>query len=80
MSQAQEHYCLYEVDIKNMKTILQGNGDPSSGLCVQIALISQKLDMVIEQLDKKKSSNVRITAAMITAGVAIIIAVMPYIL
>jgi len=67
-----DHYCIYEADIKNMKTILTGDGDPSSGMCVQIALISAKIDTLIEQNKEKKSNKLMVTVALAGACFSII--------
>jgi len=70
--QVQEHYCIYEADIKNMKTILTGNGDPSSGICVQIALMSAKIDTLIEQDKERKSNKLMVTMALAGACISVI--------
>lgn len=66
--------------ICNLEKIISGNGDPNSGMVVQLALVIQKLDTVIDHLDKKKSTELKVTLAVMGSLVAIVIAVIPCLL
>ena len=74
-----QHYCIYENDIKNIKKILQGNGDPDSGLCVRIAIVcnkmdtlNDKMDTLIEKKKEEKSNRVMIVTALIASFASVI--------
>lgn len=77
--------CRFAEDIKNIKKILQGNGDPNSGVCVRLALLTQsvetliiKIDDMTEAIERKeianKSNNTKIKVALISSISGIIIA------
>jgi hypothetical protein len=62
-----EHYCRYENVINKLEKIITGNGDPNSGLCVQIALIIAKLDDLKTQMETKKTNSVSVKVALIAS-------------